>query len=152
MVDISHLAFLVAAVTTHALLGYTLGSFAFDAPRAGLLGGVAADVDLLLPLAWGFPLTHRGLTHTALAAGVAVAVAAVRSRSAAEGVAVGYVSHLLVDSTTPMGVPLLYPLSSVYVGVPLGGHSDPATILLWACCLAALRYRTWLPSAGDADG
>lgn len=143
MVAPSHLAFLVAAVATHALLGYTLGSVAFDAPRAGALGGVVADIDLLLPLAWGFPLTHRGLTHTALAVGVAVAVAAVRSRPAAKGVAVGYVSHLLVDSTTPMGIPVLYPFSETYVGVevPFGGHSDPATVLLWGCCLAVLWYR-----------
>ncbi|WP_177213266.1 metal-dependent hydrolase [Halopelagius inordinatus] len=143
MVAPSHLAYLVVAVATHALVGYTLGSVAFDAPRAGLLGGVVADIDLILPLAWTFPLTHRGITHTALAACVAVAVAATLSRAAAKGVAVGYVSHVLVDSTTPMGVPVAYPVSATYVGfdTPFGGHSDPVTVVLWGCCLAVLWHR-----------
>ncbi|MFC6826645.1 metal-dependent hydrolase [Halopelagius fulvigenes] len=141
MVTLSHLGYLAAAIATHALVGYTLGTLAFDAPRAGVIGGVVADIDLLLPLAWEFPLTHRGLTHTALVVGAAVAVAATRSRAAAGGVGVGYASHLLIDSTTPMGVPLFYPLSTAHVGVPVGGHSRPATAVLWLCCLAALWVR-----------
>ncbi|RDI71433.1 metal-dependent hydrolase [Halopelagius longus] len=158
MVSLSHLGYLATAVATHALVGYTLGTLAFDAPRAGVLGGVVADVDLFFPLAWEFPLTHRGLTHTGLAVGAALAVAAVRSRAAAGGVGVdetqsvssarrtmsvgvGYASHLLIDSTTPMGVPLFYPLSTARVGVQMGGHSGPATAALWLCCLAALWTR-----------
>lgn len=149
MVTLSHLGYLATAVATHALVGYTLGALAFDAPRAGVLGGVVADVDLLLPLAWEFPLTHRGLTHTGLVVGAAVAVAATRSRAAAGGVGVGYAAHLLVDSTTPMGVPLFYPLSAARVGVPMGGHSGPATAALWLCCLAALWARKRSRPAGE---
>lgn len=129
--------FLAVAVATHGLLGYTLGEVLFGAPRAGLVGGVAADVDLLVPSAWG-PLAHRGLTHSALAAGLAVAVAASRSRAVAGGVGVGYASQLLVDATTPRGIPLAAPLWPTHVAVASGGHSPEVTALLWACSLAVL--------------
>lgn len=140
-VSAGHAAFLGVALCTHALVGYALGTALFDAPRAGLVGGVAADVDLLFPAAWGEPLVHRGVTHTALAAGVATAAAAVHGRRVAGGVGVGYAAQLLVDATTPAGVPLAYPLSAERVAVPLGGHSPPVTAALWLCCLAALWRR-----------
>lgn len=140
-VSVTHAGFLVAAVCTHAVVGYTLGASLFGAPRAGLVGGVVADVDLLFPAAWGAPFVHRGITHTALAAGVAVALAASRGRRTAGAVGAGYASQLLIDATTPKGIPLAYPLSVGSVGVPLGGHSPAVTAVLWACCLALLWHR-----------
>lgn len=140
--DASHAAFLATALATHALVGYTVGAIAFDAPRAGVVGALLADVDLLFPAAWEFPLVHRGLTHSGLAAGVAVALASRRGRPVAGGVGIGYASQLIIDATTPMGIPLAYPLSSATVGVPLGGHSRPATVLIWLCCLGLL-VRRW---------
>lgn len=145
----SHALFLVAAITTHALVGYTLGAALFDAPRAGLVGGVLADFDLLFPAAWESPLVHRGITHTALALGVAVAAVAARDRALAGALGVGYASQLLIDATTPMGVPLAYPLSSNHVGVTLGGHSPTVTALLWACCLGWLAWDRRLPVVHD---
>lgn len=137
-----HAGFLAVAIATHAVIGYALGAVLFDEPRAGLVGGVVADLDLLFPAAWGWPLTHRGLTHAALAAGVAAAVGRRWGRPVAGAVGVGYVAHLLVDSTTLKGVPFAYPLSSESFGVVLGGHSGPATALLWVGSLALLwRWR-----------
>lgn len=141
--DISNAGFLGVALATHAVIGYTLGWITFDAPRAGFVGGLFADVDLLVSTTQGLPLAHRGVTHSALAVGVAVALAAVWGRQRAGAVGVGYVSHLLIDATTPMGIPVAYPLSPTYVGVSLGGHSLPATAFFWICCLALLwRLRT----------
>lgn len=137
----SHTLFLAVAIGTHAAVGYTLGAALFDAPRAGLVGGVLADLDLLFPATWGAPLVHRGITHTALAAGVAVALAAVHHRSTAGGVGVGYASQLLLDATTGMGIPLAYPIVPERIGVPVGGHSATATALLWVCCLGWLWRR-----------
>jgi len=134
-----HAAFLAVAIATHALVGYALGARLFDAPVAGLVGGVVADLDFLLPAAWEFPLVHRGFTHAvpvlALVTVVAVAVAGRRSAAAFGS---GYAAHLAIDATTPMGVPLLYPLSAEYHGVVLGGHSAPATAALWVVCLGVL--------------
>lgn len=135
-----HALFLWTAVATHALVGYALGEILVDEPAWGLLGGVAADVDLLFSLAWQPPLVHRGITHTALAA-VLLAVAVARwRRSAGLAIGAGYVSHLAIDAATPAGVPLLYPFSSTRVGVELGGHSPTATVLLWSGCLASLYW------------
>jgi len=137
-----HVAFLWMAVATHALVGYTLGKVLVDEPAWGLLGGVAADIDLLFPLAWQPPLVHRGITHTALAAALLTFLVARWRRSAGLAVGVAYASQLAIDATTPAAVPLLYPITTTRVGVELGGHSWPATVLLWAGCLAALsRWR-----------
>lgn len=135
--------FLVVAIATHALVGYTLGDALFGTPRAGLVGGVFADLDLLFPASWGQPLVHRGITHTALAVGLAVGVAVAHHRSTAGGVSVGYVSHLLLDATTAKQIPLAYPVVTERIGITLGGHSATATALLWVCCLGWLSRRRW---------
>jgi len=137
-----HAVFLGVALATHALVGYTLGAVLFARPLPGLVGGVVADVDLLVPAAVGPPFAHRGITHTALAAGVATAVAWRRSRATAGAVCPGYGSQLLIDATTPMGIPLLFPLAGTSVALDVGvsGHSLPATLLLWSGCLALLRH------------
>lgn len=154
-----HTAFLLVALATHALVGYTLGTL-LDAPRAGLAGGLAPDLDFLFPAAWSRPLVHRGLTHSvaALACATAVAVCAYRLRDARSDPAratagrrvgaalgVGYASHLLIDATTPTGVPLAYPLASARVSARLGGHSPAATAVLWSGCLAVLWHREGPP-------
>lgn len=135
-----HAIFLWTAVATHAIVGYALGEILFDEPAWGLLGGVAADVDLLFPLVWQPPLVHRGITHTPLAALLITLAVARWRRSAGLAVGAGYVSHLAIDATTPAGVPLLYPLSTARVGAELGGHSPIPTALIWGGCLAGLYW------------
>lgn len=131
---------LVVAISTHALIGYVLGSLLFDAPRAGVVGGVAADFDLLFPAAWEWPLVHRGPTHSlfaaALATGLAFAVTRERSATAAFGVA--YLSQLLVDSTTPKGIPAAWPLTDEIYHLPLNGHAPRETLAIWVVCLTVL--------------
>jgi inner membrane protein len=113
----------------------------FDAPAAGALSGILADVDLLIPAAWGELFVHRGITHSALAARAVAIPAAAHTQRAAGAVGVGYASQLLIDATTEQGIPLLYPLSTAHVGVALGGHSGPVTAVLWVCCLGVLWRR-----------
>jgi len=153
-------AFLAVAMATHAVVGYALGAVLFGRPGAGVVGALVADVDFLFPAAVGWPFVHRGITHSIL--GVAVATAAVVAccrasdgggrgpRVAAFGV--GYLSHLLIDATTPTGVPLLYPLldRSLYVDLPTTGHSPVPTALLWLACLGVL-YRDGSPAPGGAS-
>ena len=136
-----HALFLWMAAATHALVGYTLGRVLVDEPAWGLVGAVVADVDLFFPLAWQPPLVHRGITHTALAAVLLAVLVARWNRAAGAAVGVGYASHLVIDATTPAGVPLLYPLSTARVGVTFGGHSRIATALIWGGCLAVLYRR-----------
>jgi inner membrane protein len=135
------------ALATHAVVGYTLGALLFDRPLVGAAGALAADVDLLLPDGLGWPLVHRGVTHTLLAGGISTAAVLSRGRRTASAFAVGYASQLLVDTTTPKGVPWLYPLTdtNVYVDLPTTGHSPVPTLALWACCLGLLWYYGELP-------
>lgn len=149
-----HAGFLVAAIATHAVVGYTLGTVLFGRPWAGLVGGFLADVDLLVPRELGFPWAHRSFTHAPLTGVLVVAALLVVARRTsldsqmsldtrvAGAVGVGYASQLLIDLTTVQGIPVAYPLSDAFVSVHLGGHSLPATIVLWVASLGVLwAYR-----------
>lgn len=127
-----HAGFLFVALTTHAVVGYAVGAVAFDRPKAGLVGGLVADVDLLVPASVGEPFVHRGVTHGVFALAVATALGFALGRATAGAVGLGYCSQLLVDATSPMGVPLLSPLVGTHFGVDVGfgGHSAPATVAL----------------------
>lgn len=144
---------LAVALATHALLGYTLGAVFLDRPIAGLIGALVADLDLLFPAALGWPLVHRGVTHTVLVAGVATAIVATRDRRLGAAFGAGYASQLVVDATTPSGVPLLYPFTdtSYYLALGTTGHSPAPTAALWACCLVVLWHTDELPVDGFGD-
>ena len=142
-------AFLATAFATHALVGAALGALLFDRPAVGAAAGLAADADFLFPAALGWPFVHRGISHSLPAllalAGVAAAVwYAVDGlgdhRTAGATVAVAYGSHLLIDVTTPEGIPPLSPLSDriVYVALPTTGHSPVPTLILWTGSLWVL--------------
>lgn len=135
-----HAVFLAFALATHALVGLTVGALLADRPFAGAIGGLLADADFLIPPALGWPLVHRGLTHTLLFAVLVTALLLYRHR--AVGIAFGgaYSTQLGIDLTTAQGIPLLYPfgLASTRVQLPIAGHSAEATVLLWSLCLVGL--------------
>jgi|AntRauTorcE11898_2_1112593.scaffolds.fasta_scaffold32249_1 inner membrane protein len=143
-----YLALLAIWVATHALIGYTLGQFLFDRPWIGLVGAIAADLDLLFLGMFTWPFVHRGLTHTLLIGGLATAAVAVKGRQLALAFGVGYASQLLIDTTTPKGVPLFYPLSDTNFHIYLGttGHSPVPTVAFWIVCLGLLWYYGHLPT------
>jgi inner membrane protein len=156
-------AFLATAFATHALVGAALGALLFDRPAVGAVAGLAADADFLFPAALGWPFVHRGISHSLPAllalAGVAAAVwyavdGLDSHRTAGATVAVAYASHLLIDVTTPEGVPPLSPLSDriAYVALPTTGHSPVPTLILWAASLWVLSRTGTLGSlAGRLD-
>lgn len=135
-----HAVFLAIALATHALVGLTVGALLADRPFAGAIGGLLADADFLFPPALGWPLVHRGLTHTLLFAGLVTAILLYRHR--AVGIAFGsaYGTQLGIDLTTSQGIALLYPVGPepIQVPLPVAGHSAEATVLLWSLCLVAL--------------
>lgn len=148
----SYYLFLLVAFATHAAVGYTLGALAFDRPLAGAVGGLVADVDFVFRIGLEAPFVHRGITHTLFAATLLAGVAAWYGSGAGSAVGLAYLSHLCIDATTPLGVPLLYPLleRNLFVDVGLSGHSTLGTLVLWGCCLGALVWQrsAAFPSSG----
>ncbi|WP_049920897.1 metal-dependent hydrolase [Halopiger djelfimassiliensis] len=138
--------FLTGAVLTHAVVGYALVRGFTDAdPRIGIVFGIAPDADFWFPAAWGWPLVHRGLTHTPLFALLLVvgAYAISRDRTAALAVGLAISSHLAIDSLSPAGIAWLFPLeASAGPGLPV--HGPAATAALWLVSIGVLAWR-----AGD---
>lgn len=151
---LDHRFWALAAVATHGVVGYALARLATtDGARAGLVAALVPDVDLLFPPAWPFPLVHRGLTHTPLAGAALVGAlhAAGARRGVVAGAALGYASHLVVDTFTRSGVPWAYPLSRATVGIPAGVHSVEYDLVFWALALATLLVQHRYATAVDRD-
>lgn len=144
---LDHRLYVLLAVLTHAAVGYALAVVLTDGhPAAGVVGAVLHDVDLLFAPAWQYPFVHRGLTHAPLFGGfvVGVVLAVAPLRWAGPGVALGYLSHLVVDTLTPSGVPWLFPLSETGYAVDASVHAVERQPVVWLSVLAVLlidRYR-----------
>lgn len=155
---LDHRAYVLFAVLTHAVVGYTLAAVVGRARVGGAVGAVVPDVDLLFVPGWSFPFVHRGLTHTPLFAALLVGVLvwarrqttiptlADRFRAISPSmVALGYGSHLVLDSFTASGVPWLYPLSTAGYGVDVAIHAveHGAAIWLVAGTILLIRRAGW---------
>lgn len=142
--DAGRVFFLMGAFATHGIVGYALVQAFTDVdPRIGFVLALVPDVDFFFPAAWGGPFVHRGITHTVAFALAIIAVTflsrASRKVALASGLAVG--SHLLIDSLSPMGVPLLFPLE-IIVSADLPVHGPAGTIVLWMIAIGLLTWRT----------
>lgn len=147
-VELGRVAYLLAAFTTHAVVGSVLVAVLLEVrPSVGAVAGLAPDLDFLFPQELGFPFVHRGLTHSpaALVAVLLVGYGLDADEDLLAAVGVGYLSHLVLDSLTPKGVLWLYPLSATGVGGDLGGHSVPVTVALWTACGVVYARRRGLP-------
>lgn len=123
------------------------------------LGALLPDIDSpystigrRLPLlAWTIKWTigHRGIFHSLLMAGLIGAGISVFNLWFGAGIAIGYISHLLLDSLNKEGVPLLWP-SDKRISIPLisvGGIIERMVVFpaLISICLYVI-YQL-LPSA-----
>lgn len=147
---LGHRVAVLVAVLTHGLVGFALVSlWRGGNPVAGLLGGLLPDIDLLFPPGWPYPFVHRGLMHTPLAGGIVVGALFVSIRRRREGiagavavaVAVGYLSHLAIDTLTASGVAWLYPVITTSYAVDLEAHTAPPGVLIWTAVLGVVLYQ-----------
>ncbi len=139
----------------------------------GALGGIAPDKDILLwgtenrkKSLWG----HRGITHTLFFLAILLVLFYVSVNSALTmlpqnpllvtlhsslftllgAFAVGYLSHLLMDLLTPMGVPLWFPFNSHFASLKLvkTGSAGEYLLVLGGGLLFVLIYLKALPWPG----
>lgn len=63
-----------------------------------------------------YPFVHRGIMHSILAATIftGLVYTYTEDRLSAESCFLGYISHLALDTLTPSGVPVLFPLSNIF--------------------------------------
>lgn len=158
-VPIRYYGFLAVWFATHALVGYVLGAVIFDRPKTGIVGALWLDLDYAFPVALGWPFVHRGISHSVLAVAIATALVVAYDRASGSDItsvvrsktggalAIASLSHLLIDVTTPKGVPLFYPVLDhpIALDLPTTGHSPLPTALLWIVSLGVLYWAGRVP-------
>jgi inner membrane protein len=115
MQDVTHLLFALA-------LAYVL-----DLPVVyAMVGGLLPDIDLWLAAL--LPIAHRGIMHTPLFTAFVGAVCYLVSarRTVALALVTGMLSHLYLDSLTPLGIKWLYPAVSNRFTLDIVRAADPA--------------------------
>jgi inner membrane protein len=97
-------------------------------------------------------LGHRGITHSAVAVVVLIALLAHAGsrRGAVSALAIGYLSHLAADMLTPRGLRLAWPLRRTW-GLPIcrtGSPTETVIVILLACGITW----SWLHATGRVGG
>ncbi|MFC4736158.1 metal-dependent hydrolase [Bacillus daqingensis] len=133
---------------------YTAFSFTETAPAftaAGLmLGAVFPDIDETTSwigrrsrgLAFWVKLLfgHRGLTHSGIAALVAVLVLLRFDHAFIEAFCFGFVAHLTGDLFSRSGIPLFYPLTRKRTSLPVYRTGSWVEMLLFIASLVYIAY------------
>ena len=122
MMKKTHVA--IGVLATSCLIIYT------DLPRipliCGIIGSTMPDLDFTL----GIP--HRTWTHSLIGMLVVVVVCSIINPVFGLSVCANYSTHIIADSMTKMGVPILYPTDKNYYGYRLfrTGKSEDMFICL----------------------
>lgn len=135
---------------THLAVSLLIGVLVFpNLYLLCLLGGLLPDIDIATSyfgrrfkiIGWVFK--HRGFFHTAYAAIFFAAPLALLDYAYALAFLTGYMSHLLLDSLTPKGTKLLWPIANLKGHIRTGSIYDYAIFVVATCVLAAISLQ-WL--------
>jgi inner membrane protein len=126
MMKKTHLAIGVAA-TVQIIVKEPIGAI-------GVLGAVAPDWDIILGL------KHRTVTHSILALISSSVIISMLNTDIGVVWFINYLSHLLADSLTKMGVPFLYPMKKRY-GLKLFKTGSGADYLIQLLAIAFICFR-----------
>lgn len=127
---------------THILFALAI-AYILRLPRVpAAVGGILADIDVILQ--YDFPLIHRGIMHTPFFMAVTVVfLYLIVEKPTTFAFGAGYLSHLLMDMITPVGIPLLYPIP-LFFTLNLAVYNNVIAnlgIIAWSL-LAILIYRS----------
>jgi inner membrane protein len=136
----THLAFGVFVSVAFASLTQISDKWIFSLGL--LLGSVLPDLDLqtswigrrVRPVSWLFNtlLGHRGILHSIWALIPIAALCWVSMPMLAIGFVTGFISHLLIDSTTTKGIRWLWPFVRIRGPIATGGFEDTLLFLFFA--------------------
>lgn len=102
----------------------------------GIVGSIVPDFDFL------FGIEHRTITHSLIAITISTIFIYLFNANVAAIFAINYCIHLVLDSFTIMGIPLLYPFDKKYYGLKLvrtGGTEDLLICLLAIYIIFTIR-------------
>ncbi|WML34970.1 metal-dependent hydrolase [Clostridium sp. OS1-26] len=85
-------------------------------------------------------LKHRGITHTALALLITSSLFSIYSLQLGLLWGLNYGTHLLLDSLTVTGVPLLYPIKSKYYSFKLFKTRSSEDMFICLICIYLISY------------
>ncbi|MFB6203601.1 MAG: metal-dependent hydrolase [Candidatus Nanohaloarchaea archaeon] len=129
---------------THLIFGLAVAYILDRRVATAMIFSVAPDFDITF--SFMYPFTHRGITHTFLAAGVFTLLTYVytEDRVSAESCALGYLSHLGLDLLTLSGMHLLFPFQgsfSLGMSSAYSLKANTAIIALSGGAMAAKKHR-----------
>lgn len=99
-----------------------------------VIGSFAADWD------YKIGLKHRGITHTFIALLVTTSLFSIYNLRLGLLWALNYGMHLLLDSATVTGVPLLYPFKKKYYGFKLFKTRSSEDMFICLICIYLMSY------------
>lgn len=99
-----------------------------------IIGSFVADWD------YKIGLKHRGITHTALALLITSSLFSIYSLQLGLLWALNYSMHLLLDSLTVTGVPLLYPIKNKTYGFKLIKTRSSEDMFICLICIYLISY------------
>ncbi len=99
---------------THVIFAFSLIYILRLPIVAGIISSILPDLDLTFTFA--FPLVHRGILHTPIALIVLTTLfyLITQNKSSTLAFAIGFLTHLFLDSLTPMGIMWLFPYEKYY--------------------------------------
>lgn len=94
---------------THAILALALSEAFMLNPLVTTISAILPDIDSLIGI------THRTITHSLLFMLItSLIIYKIKGIRLTYAFIIGFSSHLITDSITPMGIPLFYPLETYY--------------------------------------
>ena len=104
---------------THAITGFAISEAFMLNPLVVVIASIIPDIDYLTGI------EHRTITHSLLVMVIAtIIIWKYSGKKNGFSFLLGFASHLMLDSLTPMGVPLFYPLDN-YFSFNVGNWNDP---------------------------
>ncbi len=132
---------------THLLFGFSYGFITRLPVVIVMIGSILPDIDVAFD--FFFPLVHRGVLHTPIAAAVigTATYLATGKKSWGYAVTLGMLTHFFLDTITPMGIMWLYPFNTAFYSLDLVNAANlTANLVMIVFSLGMVGAWRWMRS------